>query len=521
MKRNPVWTTQTAAGSRGGGDRLRAARVGAWRRAALAWLLLAGCAARQAPHAAARVAGGAPYDTAATRPAVLGDGDAPALADAVGQAARDAGFELRGDGRLARLAQLLPPASELETRARELGLVETAISAQRFEIDSDTSPNDALQASVREMLRSLRATHFGVFVEARSRAVRVVLARRPLTLAPIARTYAVGASVIVRGRLEPPYRNPKLIVSGPSGTLTLPAGEGPGFELQVPLREAGSYRLALHARAAQDSEALAELSVNAGTAAPAQAPADAVTPGALARALYARTAALRTAHGLPPLQADARLQLRADRDSAALAAGAAPAAPPEQRGGLMLRTLARGRDEAELWSALVADGGMRAQLLSAEVTHVGIGVARTGDGFVATHVLARLAPGVDDDLAPARVLAALNQNRVARTAPALRPDPQLTRVARDAAHAFFAHPERSEREILDQANGELDRFRLAYARVAALALVVIDPLEAAALEPALDPAARAVGVAVARGERPDADPGSVAVVLALGWDRPP
>ena len=92
-------------------------------------------------------------------------------------------------------------------------------------------------------------------------------------------------------------------------------------------------------------------------------------------------------------------------------------------------------------------------------------------------------------------------------------------MARDAAHEFFAHPERSEREILDQAEAQLDRFRLAYARVAALAVVVLDPLDAAALEPALDPGARAVGIAVVRGERPDSHPGSVAVVLALGWDR--
>ena len=92
-------------------------------------------------------------------------------------------------------------------------------------------------------------------------------------------------------------------------------------------------------------------------------------------------------------------------------------------------------------------------------------------------------------------------------------------MARDAAHELFAHPERSEREILDQAERELDRFRLTYARVAALAVRGADPLEAAALEPALDPRARAVGVAVVRGERPDSNPGSVAVVLALGWDR--
>ena len=121
-------------------------------------------------------------------------------------------------------------------------------------------------------------------------------------------------------------------------------------------------------------------------------------------------------------------------------------------------------------------------------------------------------------LAPARVLSALNQNRRARDAVALRPDPQLTRVAGEAAREFVTHPERDEREIMEHANRELDRFGLSYGRVTALAVLVADPLEAAALEPALDPNARAVGIAVARGERPDA-PGGVAVVIALGWER--
>jgi uncharacterized protein YkwD len=489
-------------------------------------MLLVACGGAQHPgaNAVAPAVEGVPYDTAETQPAVLGAGDAAEIERALSDAARDAGLELRGDGRLARLAQMSDSpdgVAELPARARELGLIEVALELHRIEAGGESLAS-ALSARLREPLRALQPTHFGVFVEPDAGAARVVLSRRPFTLAPIVRQYAVGAGVIVRGRLAAPYRNPKLVVSGPSGAVTLPAGEGPELELHVPLRDAGSYRIALHARGSERVEALAELIVSAGEPASVRAHASgshARTPAELANALYARTEALRVAHGLPPLQRDAALQVRAEHDSAALAAGAAAESLAAQRGGLMLRTVARGADETAVWSALVADGGLRTQLLSPEVTHVGIGVSAVSGGFVATHVLARLALAVDDDLAPARVLAALNSNRVARAAPALRPDPQLTRVAHDAAHELFAHPERSERAILDQAEHELDRFRLTYARVAALAIVVLDPLEAAALEPALDPGARAVGVAVVRGERPDSNPGSVAVVLALGWDR--
>jgi hypothetical protein len=530
MQRNDPWTARKATGSRYG-DGFARRRARAFARICTCWLLVApaACAGTQnqgtATTVAAAASGGMAYDTAETHPAVLGAGDAAAIERAIDDAARDNALELRGDGRLARLAQMSGSASagrELDTRARELGLVEPAIELHRVHAAAGESLGSALASGLREALRALQPTHFGVFVESGSSAARVVLSRRPLTLAPIERQYPVAASVIVRGRLAAPYRNPKLVVSGPNGAVTLPAGEGPEFELHVPLRSAGSYRITLHARASERVEALADMIVNAG-AAPVTQPetAAARTPAALAQALYTRTAALRAAHGLPPLQVDAALQRRAEHDSAELAGGATADALPPQRGGLMLRTIARAADENALWSALVADGGLRTQLLSADVTHVGIGVRATRDGFIATHVLARLGLAIDDDLAPARVLAALNQNRLARAAPALRPDPQLTQVALGAAHELFAHPERGEREILDQAERELGRFRLTYARVAALAVIVLDPLDAAALEPALDPGARAIGVAVVRGERPDSIPGSVAVVLALGWDREP
>ena len=522
MRCNFPWTSRGAAGSAAlmrGRGRARARLLSL----VLLSCLVCACGAgvRSRPAATGHDAPASEYDTTGTQPAVLGRAHAAELEQALADAARDAGLDLRGDGRLARIAASLPPAKGAtlgaQAPARALGIVDVAFDLERVQPRAGQSLADALRAQLAAPLRAFAPTHFGIYVEDRARAARVLFSRRPLTLAPIARVLPAGATVVVRGRLAATYRDPKLVVSGPGGVITLPAGSGPDFDVRVPLRATGNYRLVLQARTAQGSAPVAELIVGAGANPRARGPARAPgSPAQIARFLYERTAALRAAHGLAPLQVDAGLSRRAEQSSAALASGAAP---PSMEGGLALRAVARASDGRALWSMLTADPGLRSALLSGEVTHIGIGVSRARDGYVSTHLLAQLATAVDDDLAPARVLGAINRNRAARAAGALRPDPELTRVARETVRELLAHPERSDRDVLDAANGDLERFRLAYGRVAALAVMVVDPLAAAALEPALDPSARAVGIAVARGERAGSTPGSAAVVLVLGWER--
>ena len=164
-------------------------------------------------------------------------------------------------------------------------------------------------------------------------------------------------------------------------------------------------------------------------------------------------------------------------------------------------------------------GPGRVTLLDPNATHIGVAVLPRAGGWVAIALVAQLDAPADVERVPAQVLQALNHNRGVRAAPALRPDATLTAAARRAVRAFFDSPALSEREVVTRTNAELERFGLHYRRIGALAVLVGDPLEAAALEPALDPSAGAVGVAVASGVRPGQRERSLAVVIALGWDR--
>jgi uncharacterized protein YkwD len=522
-KISTLWTAKPRSGSRMA-DLARTSRA-AWLVLGLGPLLAcAGSAPRPvelAPHLRAATA----YDTTETPSPVL-NANANTAAEverSLHDAARDAGLGLRGDGRLALLAQRLvqEPAGDaraLAASARSFGIAELAIEHRIVRSARAESLATALARELAATAQALQATHFGAFVAYDGQSASIVLTRRAFVLSPVPRRSAPGAALSVRGRLAAPLRDPRLVVRSPTGVVSLPAGEGPDFDLRVPAAGPGVYTMQLQATAGEQRQTLAELSVIVGDAdqrlAENRPLAD--QPQQIADVLYARSAALRAQNGLSPLQTHAGLQRRAERISSEAAAGTSG---DDAGRGLALHATAHGATAAELWDAWLRDPAARALLVNPDASHVGIGVAASPEGLIATEVLAQLTQVALDDLSPARLLVALNRNRDARGGSALRPDAQLTQVADEAARDLFAHPDRSEREIMQRANGELDRFGLAYGRVTALAVLVSDPSEAAALEPALDPRARAVGIAIARGDRPDSVAGSVAVVIALGYER--
>jgi uncharacterized protein YkwD len=454
------------------------------------------------------------YDTAERPHAVLGAQDPAAVASALAAVGRELGVALRGDGRLALLARRFAGACRggeqpraLNDAARAVGLVEPAFELVCARASPQAKLADALAAELAARARAMPepATHFGVFVGGDQTAAAALLSRRPLALMPVPRRVDVGTPLRLRGRIDAVLAQPRVVVRGPAGEQSWPGGAGPDFDMQVPTPRAGCYRVELLARAGERAQRLAELHAHAGVAGSADAcaaarrsPPTATELVALRRELERRIAQLRAERGVPALVVDAQLEraaARADADAA------------------------RAQNADGLWDALAGDADQRAKLLETGVTHLGVSVRAEAGGLAAAVAVARFAPAVDVELAPARLLDAINRNRAARGAPVLRPDATLTRVARHSAGAFFALPARSEHEIVAEANAELERFGLSYRRVAALAMLVTDPLDAAALEPALEAGAGAAGIAVAQGVRDGSGARTLAVVVALGWDR--
>ncbi|MFI5306122.1 MAG: hypothetical protein ACHQ53_02145 [Polyangiales bacterium] len=498
-------------------------------RAAVVWLCsLCACGGSRSAASGAGALETIRYEVAATPRAVTGGGDRAAIEQAISRAAAEAGGELHGDGRLAVLAQRVAAGESndrrtLEAAARGLGLVDAGLTETQVRVSSAELLAAAIGGELSVAARQTGATHFGVFATENGRAAFIVLGRRPLLLDPVPRRTPLGTTFVLRGRLDATTSNPKLAVSGPDTQLLLPAGAGPDFELRVSPRKAGVYRLELRALRAGHVQNQAELLVYVG-AADDERNASNPSPPALDAdrtrdALYTRAAELRAEHDLPKLAVDPTLELHAANAAAAIAAGdtGEGAVPGASEGPAP--SVARGAESGALFAQLLGDGALRARLLGTEITHMGIGVSRAGRELVAVALTGHIDRNVDPELAPARLLSALNESRRQRGAPGLRPDDQLTASARRAAAEIGRHPAQGTREVLRSAEQELERLRLAFARVTTLAALVVDPSEAATLEPALDPAVQAAGIAVAECAGTAGQPARFAVVVALGWTK--
>ena len=113
----------------------------------------------------------------------------------------------------------------------------------------------------------------------------------------------------------------------------------------------------------------------------------------------------------------------------------------------------------------------------------------------------------------------INHSRSARGAPPLEAHDHLGEAAQQAVDAYFADPQLSQQDAVDDASASLRRFAIAYRRIGGVMAIVGDVSEAAALEPTLDAEVRYVGVGVAQGTRPDTGPNAIAVVIIMGWPR--
>jgi hypothetical protein len=188
---------------------------------------------------------------------------------------------------------------------------------------------------------------------------------------------------------------------------------------------------------------------------------------------------------------------------------------------LVLESVARAPNPAALEAGPATPANELGNILSRQVTHVGIGIAKQRDAYgelwIATELFVELPERLEIAGAPPRLLGLLNEARVGRGAATVALDQGLCSVALRAAEHFVSDPNATERAILAQADKELVRFSLSYRRVNALLALTPRLQDAASLEPALDPDASGIGIGIAQGTRAGAP--TVAIVMILGTRR--
>ncbi len=499
----------------------------------------------------------AEYRTENAPGAVVGEGDRAAVEAAVLEAGTARDMALEGDGRLALLAAwisehmgaggALPPPELTRFFAHHLGLVEATPHLLSLAAGRTSALPGAVRDSVGRYLDRQRYDRFGVaLVRREGTTIAVVaLSDRRLTLRPVPREIPATGSLTLQGALDAGLGEPRIVITSPDGqTHDFPAGAGEAFQVQVPITAAGEHRVEISARSGTGRVLVAGFPVYAGEEPPtsidlgrtaAEAPA-AEGPDAVAAALLASANESRRQAGLPPLEPHPALAEVSRRHSEDMATHGffahespttgSPAARASAAGiesGLLLENIGRGTSSAEVHRSFMESPGHRANLLHADVTHVGIGVVARPAGerteYVVTEMFIAVAAEIDPAAAAAELLRLLNESRRARGAPPLEADENLRVAAQRSAALYFEDPTRTQQDVVDAASSDVRGLSLTFRRVGGLMAVASNVSEAAQLEPALDASVRYVGIGVAQGTRPGRPPNSLAIVILLAWPR--
>ena len=398
----------------------------------------------------------------------------------------------RPEARLERAATALAldgtkdgPSNELvEAALRLYGLVEPPphliiASAGR---DADEALLDELRSQLPHALASGRYTRVAAAVVTRGDSLRVIVALQEsfLELEAVPRALPSGGPAPLRGRLLAGFERPGAFVTAPDGKteqLTL-GGDARRFQGTFHCGpERGAYQVEITGEDRFGSTVLANFPIYCGRAAPTtlsvprQAAEAVVTDGVSAEAAVLRLVAQdRARAGLPPLVPDTRLAevARAHcRDmlahgfvghvSPSTGSAADRVARAKIRASLILENVARAYTPGEVERGLMASPGHRRNILSGDVTRIGVGamlseaLGGARELLVTQVFIAEEAPfhvATRDELR-----ARIDELRRGLGLPELLRDPELDRIADGVAHDLAsgrATPETS-REPLDRA----------------------------------------------------------------------
>jgi uncharacterized protein YkwD len=452
---------------------------------------------------------------------------------------------LHADARLAHLAQQLSEGngrvsqSQLELAVRRLGIYDPRYRVFTQAIPGDL-PRSGVSALLEDALRAHGFTHYGAVWGERAgvRTLTVVLSARRVWLSPLPSSVPLHSTLHLRGRLLDAFRNLRVEVLSDSGRAFIPVSAGSEISVQLPAARAGLHRIELRGEGDKGLETLAKLPVYVDEPFPGAPASEHVRAtqdiAAIAQRVFESINRARAQAGLPPLERDARLDGLAQahsldmRDHDFVDDASARTGDAVQRVAqaglptpLVLESVARAANPAALEAGPGTPANELGNMLSRQVSHVGIGVAAQRDAYgelwIATELFVELPERLDIAGAAPRLLGLLNEARVARGAPTVALDPGLCSVAVRAAEHFVSDPSATERGILAQADKELVRFSLSYRRVNALLALTPRLQDAASLEPALDPDASGIGIGIVQGTRAGAS--VVAIVLILGTRR--
>ena len=363
-----------------------------------------------------------------------------------------------------------------------------------------------------------------------------------ISTSPIPRAVAAGSSIAIDAVVDPRYRDPEVFVTHEDGStqrLALKQGNAGNLTSQVPCgARKGRQQIEITASDAAGSTVLANFPVwcaaqppQAVTIEPGHDDPPAATPEDAEHHLLANLNRDRVAAGLPALSWDERVAAVARGHSeemhrthnvahiSPLTGSAADRVRAAKiKTGVVLENVARAYGVNEAHDGLMNSPGHRANMMSGEATHIGIGVV-FGDEvsgrreMFVTQVFTRVPPKIDRAGAVDTVRQKLGAVRST-----LVLQPMLSELAQRLAGAL------ADGEAFDMAyqriKHPIDGLGRSYQRVATVIRTTanLDSLDGADLLGGS--AAEEAGLGIAQGPHPEFGDSAIWVVLLLADRRP-
>jgi uncharacterized protein YkwD len=509
------------------------------------------------PSGAAAPRYNAPVDGTATESSPLAD----AAEAAVVAAAQQAGVPVPpSDGRLAAaatdLAGFMAPDELLSYEVIEFalhhhGLIEPSPEIILVQGDerAPEAMTEALAARLPEVMAGAQFARLGIGVAGRAGGlafVVVALQESHLDTEPVAKQVELGDSVRLRGRLRAPFGDPAIYVTGADGQVDRPKvvrDGGSGFRVEVRCAApAGERKVEVIGKGPQGVSVLANFPVYCGQRPPARLTVDthaADEPYQDAadaeRVIFRRLNQDRAQAGLSSLTWDDRAAAVARAHSADMEknryvahvspttgtaadrARAAKLATP-----LVLENVARAYGPGEAQRGFMESPGHRANVLSQDATHVGIGVALGAEvqgrrELYVTQLYFRVPPKVDNATARKAVRDRLVDVRARAKKVSLRSDADLEGLAQTMAEDLAAG--RDQAAVQSKADRKMDALGHRFASITTVVLIAGDA-EAIGLDAVADDDARAWGLGVAQGPSAEIGERALFVVVLLARPRP-
>ncbi len=406
--------------------------------------------------------------------------------------------------------------------------------------------HEEIAARLRERLPSALAdspvSRVGVGWQKRGKSgvILLVLQASFIDTEPVPRVVSGDGVIRLRARIHAPYREPELFVTREDGVVAQPRVTVRGDRIEADVSCAGRrgpQQIEITAINARGSNVLANFPVWCNAEPPATAtigttaPEDAAVSdaGEAERQMLALVNRDRAAAGVPPvtlyppLSAVAREhseEMRATGNVAHVSPTTGSAADRVKAGGIatavVLENVARAYGVLEAQEGLMNSPGHRANILSRDVTHIGVGVVLGEEvmgrrELFVTQVFIRVPPRIDPATASREREIALAK------ATNLAVDPALSGIAQQFARDLSKGL--TNEAAAKRSGAKLDKLAERYRRVTTIVNPVADLAQFPWGAVAQDQTMTHFGIGMAQGSHPVIGDGAIYVVVLVGQLR--